>query len=434
MFTRAAMLALAARDLATEQAAREREAESESCIFGSVRLGDSGVGVRSNASATYFVAACRGVFARIEVPSREPMSHVVASLRALKREADRAPVRRSVALATSGTASEFIRIRDRLRHENGEALAVLDEALFILVLEPEQTPSDPDEAIWALRAWPSESRVYTAQLQIVVFGNGRAGTIHSHWRVEGQHAASFCGALYERSEHGLRDACAGAPSLQPEREVRILPLNLNDAIGDDVEASAKLGDFLLPTNRGFAFTRLVTSLGRRFAISHGVSLDALLCIAVQMAWNEVLGATIPMFSCVRGDDRLNIDLVNTRETRMFVELEAERPRVPRPQLLTALRSAVRAHVDISERVRSGRGPQGTLARTCRVLGTGRRDRLLRRSVAACLPTLLDFPVEISNVGMTPGVAAFAHAALTPTWRRRSSSAPTTQKASWSTSC
>lgn len=100
----------------------------------------------------------------------------------LQMDASREPST-PIAILTSMTPSERCQEEQRLKclsERNVTNLSLIRDALFVVALDPDDSPRTANEAMFALHSGNFVNRWYDKSVQLVVFGNGVAGFVNNY--------------------------------------------------------------------------------------------------------------------------------------------------------------------------------------------------------------------------------------------------------------
>lgn len=88
-----------------------------------------------------------------------------------------------IAVLTSMTPTERCHEEQRLKclsERNVTNLSLVRDALFVVALDPDDSPRTANEAMFALHSGNFVNRWYDKSVQLVVFGNGVAGFVNNY--------------------------------------------------------------------------------------------------------------------------------------------------------------------------------------------------------------------------------------------------------------
>ena len=88
-----------------------------------------------------------------------------------------------IAVLTSMTPAERCGEEQRLKclsQQNLANLAMIRDALFVVALDPDDSPRTANEAMFALHSRNFVNRWYDKSVQLIVFGNGVAGFVNNY--------------------------------------------------------------------------------------------------------------------------------------------------------------------------------------------------------------------------------------------------------------
>ena len=88
-----------------------------------------------------------------------------------------------MAVLTTLTSSERCHEEQRLKclsQRNVANLSLIRDALFVVALDPDDSPRTANEAMFALHSGNFVNRWYDKSMQLVVFGNGVAGFVNNY--------------------------------------------------------------------------------------------------------------------------------------------------------------------------------------------------------------------------------------------------------------
>ncbi len=100
----------------------------------------------------------------------------------LQMDASREPST-PIAILTSLTPTERCQEEQRLKclsERNVTNLTLVRDALFVVALDPDDSPRTANEAMFALHSRNFVNRWYDKSMQLVVFGNGVAGFVNNY--------------------------------------------------------------------------------------------------------------------------------------------------------------------------------------------------------------------------------------------------------------
>ena len=239
--------------------------------------------------------------------------------------------------------------------QNEQTLSVLEKALFVVCLDTGAAPGSMGGFTSALRDGNSHNRFYDKSMQLVVTANGKAGLCFERSAVDGSVALGFAARLHKASL-GLP---AAGTEVTPQRQsirIRAAAWSLTPSLKRHLLAAKKF----VAESRGQRSieTWTMSRIGVRHLKALDISPDAMAQLAIQLAISKVTGETPSVFEPVQtrhfAGGRMDFIVPVTTES-----LEAMRvlrdPAASAYTIAAQLRRAAKAHHNLVQRTKSGRG-------------------------------------------------------------------------------
>jgi carnitine O-palmitoyltransferase 2 len=224
----------------------------------------------------------------IEADGHTPVLASVIARTLLEIERD-AQVRPAPPVAVPSLTSEmrdrWAALRPELQASNPKSLAVIDDALFVVALEADATPSN-DNAAAASSAGrtflcgDSRSRWYDKSLQLIVCGNGAAAINFEHSWGDGVSVLRLANEMHEDAGFVSPDRVSKAEVGEWSR----VDFTLSPALASGVAAAEKR--YADEVGRLTMEALKVDGFGKRFFKSKGITPDGCVQQAIQLAYRR----------------------------------------------------------------------------------------------------------------------------------------------------
>ena len=303
--------------------------------------------------ASHVAVMARGWVYRVPVEGRD-LAALRTELEGVLADARRRPPgpSSSFGVLTAAPREEWAATRARLLQDpaNRAGVEMMEGALLLLCLDEESAPATLGDAMRLVRDGNLDNRWCDRSLQLVVFGNGRAGFSVEHSAVDGDPAARFGAALHAR-----------AAKLQVPRgpdggavELTRVDWKVDEPLMAALTRAHEHAGRMLHGRE--VLTERIPELGTASLGTRG-HLGALIQIAIQLACAKTLGKLVTMVEPVqtrrfRGG-RFDGFMVVTPQSKAFVEAALARPQAP--ELPGLLRAAMEAHFALLLRSKRGMG-------------------------------------------------------------------------------
>jgi carnitine O-acetyltransferase len=312
----------------------------------------------------------------------------------------------------------WARTREMMQQDeqNQQLLRVLNEALLVVCLDIHCAPATLAETLGLLRDGNAQNRYYDKTAQIVVFQNGKAGLCFEHAAVDGSVALGFAGQLQRRA-HALHETYSFRSAPRKDEPVAIEQLGW----GIDARLRARLSiaqNYVLEKLGQRNLFAGSSSLGGRKRLQcNGLSPDATIQMAIQMAVNRLFGKGLNVLEPVQirqfAGGRLDFVPTVTPESWAFVE--AVQSGLNGGLVAQRLHAAVRAHRDLIAQSKAGQGVMAHLLALSAVESPNdpvkgvhvqtRRQKLLA-FLDQGLNLIINHDVMAANGSGVPEIAAF----------------------------
>jgi carnitine O-acetyltransferase len=284
-------------------------------LFGSTRVPEmDGVKTKVNKESDYILILSKSQFYTLKVLDEEnnvihTPDELAAILRQIIDESNQVvnPNRSAIGSITSDTYKNWNHARSVLQRDFKEKIALVDAALFVLVLdhsEPEDTDEELAKAISVGSMKIDERGVQTGscisrwydKLQLVVTKTAVAGVIWDSFSQDGTTVLRFTSDIYADSVLRLTDGnhslfpTVNSPKPGPKKPE---PVKIEWGFGSDMMtfihlSETRLTDLICSHSTNTA----ILGYGRRFARKIGVKADSLIQVALQIAQYALYGKPI----------------------------------------------------------------------------------------------------------------------------------------------
>lgn len=166
-----------------------------------------------------------------------------------------------------------------LNPTNARTLAMIDSSLFMIVLE-DRAPRSAREASELMLHGDGRSRWFDKGIQLIVCTDGESGINMEHSAFDGHTLLRLATESYNMS---VKDAAqAGVTKFATRTAPQELPWELDATVKKFIADAEKAVDALIADNESFVLH--IPDFGRRDAIGHKLSPDALVQMAYQLAY------------------------------------------------------------------------------------------------------------------------------------------------------
>jgi carnitine O-acetyltransferase len=291
------------------------------------------------------------VFALDVLDASGRASTVPALERALGRIVDDSqPADPSPGVLTTGWRRSWWDIRER--HLAGcELLDSVERAILVLVLEGIARPQHP-RSIEAARLFlhgDGRGRWFDKSIQLVVAANGVAGFCMEHSGFDGSTAVRLAELLVE-----YENAAPTARGHDAELVPRLLSYDRNEPLRQAISSAQRNVDAAIGRTD---LVVLDASVGKSAMVRHGVSPDAFVQMAFQLAFFTLTGETVSTYESVDTKHFLHgrTEAMRSVSDASVAFVQALRGRRPSTAAADLLRTAIDRHVATLARCKEGRG-------------------------------------------------------------------------------
>jgi len=243
---------------------------------------------------------------------------------------------------------------------NQQTLSLLEKALFVVCLDTETAPGSAGGITANLRDGNSHNRFYDKSMQIIVMENGKAGLCFERAAVDGSVALGFAARLHRES---VRLPLAGQEGKQYHSPIRTRAAawSLSPSLKRQMQAAKKY------IAEAHSQRGIETWTNPHIAIRNfkalDISADAVVQLAIQLAASEVTGQIPNIFEPVQirhfAGGRMDFIVPITAESMEAVRALRD-PNANRYYIAAHLRRAAKAHQNLVQRTKHGRGLIGHL--------------------------------------------------------------------------
>jgi carnitine O-acetyltransferase len=328
-------------------------------LFSSTRIpGAARDELRTYPDSRHVVVVHKGRFFALDVLDAHGRACSISELERALRQivADPRPAEPSPGVLTTGRRRSWDGVRER--HLVGgpaptrELLEAVEQAILVLVLETGSPPPHPrtTDAARLFLHGDARGRWFDKSIQLVVAQNGVAGFCMEHAGFDGSTAVRLAELLVENVEWAASDASRGDPDLRRLKHEPTTPLR------EAISSAQRDVDALLGR------TELVVlefdDFGKRGIVRHGVSPDAFVQMAFQLAYFTLTGDTVSTYESVDTKRFLHgrteaMRSVSDESVAFVRSLRANPCRTESAE--TLLRAAIERHVATLARCKEGRG-------------------------------------------------------------------------------
>jgi carnitine O-acetyltransferase len=335
-------------------------------LFSSTRIpGASRDRLTTYADSRHVVVVHGGRFFALDVLDARGRTCSVASIeRALGQIVDDAPrARPSPGALTSDRRRTWAGVREH-RVLGGELLDAVERAILVLVLDDGSpaAPSTADAARLFLHG-DGRNRWFDKSIQLVVAANGLAGFCMEHSGFDGSTAVRLAERLVENES-----AAATERGLDGHVLPRPLAYEQTPALHEAIATAERTVDALL--GRTDVVVADAEGLGKRAIVRHGVSPDAFVQMAFQLAFFTITGDVASTYESVDTKRFLHgrTEAMRSVSDESVAFVQALRGRVGSSTAAALLRAAIERHVATLARCKQGRGVDRHLLGLRRMVG------------------------------------------------------------------
>jgi carnitine O-acetyltransferase len=239
----------------------------------------------------------------------------------------------------------------RERHLLGsEILDAVERAILVLVLEAGAPPGPrTEESARLFLHGDGRTRWFDKSIQLVVAANGAAGFCMEHSGFDGSTAVRLAELLVEHEGASSGEGSAG------EVDPRLLSYDSTEPLRDAIATAQGDVDALL--GRTGLVVADADGLGKRAIVRHGVSPDAFVQMAFQLAFFTLTGETASTYESVDTKRFLHgrTEAMRSVSDASVAFVQALRGRRPSTAAADLLRTAIDRHVATLARCKEGRG-------------------------------------------------------------------------------
>ncbi|MDJ0841433.1 MAG: choline/carnitine O-acyltransferase [Acidobacteriota bacterium] len=276
---------------------------------------------------------------------------------------------------TSCSRSKCAQLRNEInRNEvNNRCLSMIDDALFVIALDPHLRPEGLDEIGATLFSANYQNRWYDKSYNLVVMGNGEAGGLFNYaCYLDGSIGIRFTA---EVQKHGAA-MTVGEPSSDGLETPREYPYEVSPGLLREADSEAR--QYVRSTQSAFVFE----GISKDFFKSRKISPDSSIQMAILLGARRYFGRSLSLrqFVSVRKyrGGTLDCPYATTQAVEKFLDAACHRE-TPKPELAELMRKAVQSHKDIILKTVSGRSPKVVFNR-CLVDATPEQVEFLRQRV------------------------------------------------------
>ncbi|MGH3065287.1 MAG: choline/carnitine O-acyltransferase [Gaiellaceae bacterium] len=280
------------------------------------------------------------------------------------------------------------------------ALATLESAILLLVLETEPTSAGPrsGDAARLMLHGDARGRWFDKSIQLVVASNGIAGFCTEHAGFDGNTSLRFAEFLVEHEDRSLQAPARGVGPAPRRLEFDVTE-PLREAI---VRARQGADELLVRTDLAVLdFLRF----GKREIVRHGVSPDGFVQMAFQLAYFTLTGETASTYESVDMKRYLHGRTEAMRcvspESVSFVRALRAPGRRDSRAAAERLRAAIASHGALVQRCKEGRGVERHLLGLRRMIEPGETSPALLTDKG--YSTLTRSVLSTSALPSSPGV-------------------------------
>jgi carnitine O-acetyltransferase len=302
----------------------------------------------------------------------------------------------SLGVLTTGGRRSWAGIRER--HLLGsELLDAVERAILVLVLDDASPPGPrTEEAGRLFLHGDGRTRWFDKSVQLVVAANGVAGFCMEHSGFDGSTAVRLAELLVE---HECESIEAGS---QRELGSRVLSYDGNEPLRDAMATAQRNVDVLL--GRTDLVVADVEGVGKRAIVRHGVSPDAFVQMAFQLAFFTLTEEVASTYESVDTKRFLHgrTEAMRSVSDESVAFVRAVRGRRRGRDAAELLRAAIDRHVERLARCKEGRGVDRHLLGLRRMVGPDEEAPAIFTD--AGYATLTRSVLSTSALPSSPGVA------------------------------
>jgi carnitine O-acetyltransferase len=276
--------------------------------------------------------------------------------------ADPASAQPSPGVLTTGRRRSWAGIRER--HLLGsELLDAVERAILVLVLEDGSPPGPcTEESARLFLHGDGRTRWFDKSIQLVVAANGVAGFCMEHSGFDGSTAVRLAELLVEREGASVEGGSAG------EVDPRLLSYDGTEPLRDAIATAERDLNALL--GRTDLVVADADGVGKRAIVRHGVSPDAFVQMAFQLAFFSLTGETASTYESVDMKRFLHgrTEAMRSVSDESVAFVRAIRGRHRSTNAADLLRAAIDRHVERLARCKEGRGVDRHLLGLRRMVG------------------------------------------------------------------
>jgi carnitine O-acetyltransferase len=318
-------------------------------IFSTTRVPRAGCDDLVTAAAnTQLAVMARGTIYCLDVGAGASAAVLRKAFESILQDAQSRPAG-VVGELTAAAREDWAQARARLLKNNRAALEQVESSLMLVCLDDQHSPQTLSETAQRVRDGNPHNRWYDRSVQLVVFGNGKAGLWVEHSALDGDPATRFGAALWElgsASSQHLDETVAGSLPFRP------LDWALDADAEEDLRRARAYSERLLGNRE--VLTLQIAGLGTS-SLKKSVSLGALIQLAIQLGclrhFGKLLSVVEPVQTRRFRGGRFDGFMTVTAASKAFVEAAQVPARAG--ELPELLRAATQSH--FAQLVRSKKG-------------------------------------------------------------------------------
>lgn len=237
---------------------------------------------------------------------------------------------------------------------NRKALEKIVTSCFIICLDDHGFENDRDILSNTLHG-NGRNRWFDHSLQFILTPDGHCGINFEHTRIDGCTISDFCVKFQQERIKLAKE------SIFSNAQLKSGPIQLNWKLNKELSESLKYAEKKAEafTTQTQTFTSKFEDFGKGFAESKGGSTDAIVQIALQLAYYQKFKRVPSVYQPIQTRQYLNGRTEGMRSATVdsvnYIRLSQKK--IPREIQWQALKKAVHSHVNIQRECRQGKGAE-----------------------------------------------------------------------------